>query len=74
MDTRNQINIALIGPVSAGKTTMMNTLFVKQYANMKIKRTTMMPQVYYETKKSTNIVTKKKLKNGTTKLIKNTSS
>lgn len=46
---RNQINIAVIGPISVGKSTFVNTLFVKQYSDMKIKRTTMTPQVYYET-------------------------
>jgi predicted GTPase len=47
---RHNINIAIIGPVSAGKSTLLNTLFVSQYSDMKIKRTTMTPQVYFETK------------------------
>jgi predicted GTPase len=45
----NTINIAILGPVSAGKSTFLNSLFVKQYSDMKIKRTTMTPQVYLET-------------------------
>ena len=49
MDNRLEINIAIIGTVSSGKTTLMNSLFVNQYSDMKIKRTTMTPQVYYET-------------------------
>ena len=48
MSHRNEINIAIIGTVSAGKSTLMNTLFTNQYSDMKIKRTTMQPQVYYE--------------------------
>lgn len=46
--TRKQINIALLGPVSAGKSTFMNTLFVEQFSDMKIKKTTMTPQLYFE--------------------------
>lgn len=45
---RKQINIAIIGAVSVGKSTLLNSLFVSQYSDMKIKRTTMTPQVYYE--------------------------
>lgn len=44
----NNINIAIIGAVSAGKSTLLNSLFVNQYSDMKIKRTTMTPQVYHE--------------------------
>ena len=40
------INIALIGAVSAGKSTLTNAFFVEQYSDMNIKRTTTMPQVY----------------------------
>ena len=46
----NRINVAICGPVSAGKSTLLNSLFVASYSDMKIKRTTMTPQVYYETK------------------------
>lgn len=48
----NTINIALIGAVSAGKSTLTNGLFVEQYSDMNIKRTTTMPQVYITTNKS----------------------
>lgn len=44
-----EINIAIIGAVSAGKSTLLNALFVNQFSNMKIKRTTMTPQIYKET-------------------------
>lgn len=48
MDTRFCINIPILGPVSVGKSTLVNSLFVDTYSDMKIKRTTMVPQVYHE--------------------------
>lgn len=45
---KHYINAAILGPVSAGKSTLMNSLFVAQYSDMKIKRTTMTPQIYEE--------------------------
>jgi GTPase Era involved in 16S rRNA processing len=45
---RQQINIAIIGTVSAGKSTLTNALFDEQFSDMRIKRTTTLPQVYYE--------------------------
>ncbi len=45
---RNQINIAIVGAVSAGKSTLLNTIFAKTYSHCKKKRTTMTPQIYYE--------------------------
>ncbi|ARF12584.1 dynamin family GTPase [Klosneuvirus KNV1] len=51
MENRLSINIPILGPVSAGKSTLVNTLFVDTYSDMKIKRTTMVPQVYHETDK-----------------------
>ena len=45
---RNQINIAILGAVSAGKSTLLNTIFANTYSHCKIKRTTMTPQIYYE--------------------------
>jgi len=50
---RNQINVAIFGPVSAGKSTLLNALFVASYSDMKLKRTTMTPQVYFETESIT---------------------
>lgn len=46
--TNDTINIAIIAAVSAGKSTLTNSLFVKQYSDMNVKRTTTMPQVYTE--------------------------
>ena len=51
MSFTKNINIAILGPVSAGKSTFMNALFVNQFSDMKIKRTTMTPQIYQETDK-----------------------
>ena len=45
---RLEINIAIIGQVSVGKSTFINSLFTNQYSDMKIKRTTMLPQIYEE--------------------------
>lgn len=42
------INIAIIGAVSVGKSTLINTLFVDQYSDTKMKRTTALPQIYTE--------------------------
>lgn len=41
-----EINCAIIGPVSAGKSTLLNALFCNKLSDMKIGRTTMLPQVY----------------------------
>ena len=49
MSDRLDINVVIIGTVSAGKTTLLNSLFVANYGKAKIKRTTMVPQVYHET-------------------------
>lgn len=46
---RNQINIAILGAVSAGKSTLVNTIFAETFSKCKIKRTTMTPQIYFET-------------------------
>lgn len=40
------INIAIIGPVSAGKSTLLNGIFSNTFSDMKRKKTTMMPQIY----------------------------
>jgi GTPase Era involved in 16S rRNA processing len=53
VSTRQEINVAIIGPVSAGKSTLMNSLFVSQFSDMKIKRTTMTPQLYMESDETT---------------------
>ena len=51
---RKSISIAIFGPVSAGKSTLLNGLFANQYSDMKIKRTTMVPQVYFGTDSDTS--------------------
>jgi predicted GTPase len=45
------INIAIIGCISSGKSTILNSLFAETYSDMKIKKTTMCPQVYSTDKK-----------------------
>jgi small GTP-binding protein len=41
-------NIAFIGPVSAGKSTLVNAILSDTYSDMKLRRTTMTPQLYRE--------------------------
>lgn len=48
MNAANYIHIALLGPVSAGKTTLLNALLVERYGDMAMKRTTMTEAIYYE--------------------------
>ena len=48
MNDTNIINIALVGAVSVGKSTLLNAIFGRSYSDCKIKRTTMTPQVYCE--------------------------
>ena len=48
LNHRNSIRIGLVGPVSCGKSTLLNSICVNQYEEMKIKRTTMLPSVYKE--------------------------
>jgi small GTP-binding protein len=50
MQYDDYINIAILGGVSVGKSTLLNTLFAEQYSDTKYKRTTMVPQIYYEVK------------------------
>uniref|UniRef100_A0A6C0I2P8 Dynamin N-terminal domain-containing protein n=1 Tax=viral metagenome TaxID=1070528 RepID=A0A6C0I2P8_9ZZZZ len=40
------IHIAIVGPISAGKTTLLNTLCANKYSCMARKKTTMLPQIY----------------------------
>jgi GTP-binding protein EngB required for normal cell division len=55
------INICLVGCVSAGKSTILNALFGQDYAQCKIKRTTMMPNVFMETDNKSQIDTLDKI-------------
>lgn len=45
----SEINICLVGCVNAGKSTILNAFFGQDYAQCKIKRTTMMPNKFIET-------------------------
>lgn len=42
------INIAVLGNVSSGKSTLLNSLFLEEFTSMKICRNTMVPQIYRE--------------------------
>lgn len=57
------INICILGGVSVGKSTLINTLFCDQLSDTKIKRTTMTPQIYVETKNIKNFSSKRVLDN-----------
>ena len=46
--SNHYINIALIGSVSTGKSTLLNAILAGTYSDMKLIRTTMCPQVYCE--------------------------
>jgi len=54
-ETVFNINVALIGSISSGKSTFLNALFSEHYAENKIKRTTMCPQIYTESNSSSEI-------------------
>lgn len=56
IDTNSSnINICLVGCVSAGKSTILNAFFGRDYAQCKIKRTTMMPNKFVETNQTSKI-------------------
>jgi len=43
---QEELSVILVGPVSAGKSTLLNAIFSDTYSEMKRKKTTMLPQVY----------------------------
>lgn len=55
MDQKNYINVAICGAVSVGKSTLLNSIFVANYSKIKLKRCTMVPQIYLETTKLKDI-------------------
>ncbi|AYV79116.1 MAG: dynamin family GTPase [Faunusvirus sp.] len=57
------ISIAIMGAVSVGKSTLLNGLFVEQYSDMKMQRTTMSPQVYYETDDKSKLLSADDIRN-----------
>ncbi len=63
----NNINIAIVGCVSAGKSTILNALFCEDYAQSRIRRTTMMPSIFVESSDATKIKTQEEISD----LIKN---
>lgn len=65
----NTINVAIYGSVSAGKSTITNALFIEQFSDMRIKRTTALPQVYMECVNPQNYDAKKILETNREKNI-----
>ena len=63
LNTRLEITIAVIGQVSVGKSTFVNSLFIKQFSETKLKRTTMVPQIYIECASPTNYKGSKSIRN-----------
>jgi len=59
--TKFNLNIAIVGCISSGKSTLLNSIFIEQYSNMKIKRDTMVPQVYKETNDETKYKSKEEI-------------
>lgn len=58
-----RINIATIGTVSSGKSTLLNSLLLDEFSSMDISRNTMIPQIYHELEnnKSKNIKNAKQI-------------
>jgi GTPase SAR1 family protein len=67
----SNINICLVGCVSAGKSTILNSFFCQNYAECKIKRTTMMPNKFIETDDIGKIDDFKKIGEKITEINKN---
>lgn len=59
----DNINICILGCVSAGKSTILNSLFCQDLSQSKIKRTTMMPVAFVETKNVKNEINYIKISN-----------
>src|SRR5580692_8399761 len=49
IESTQYIHIALVGAVSAGKSTLVNAMLVERYSDMSMQRTTANEIVYYET-------------------------
>lgn len=59
----NNINICIAGCVSSGKSTILNAFFGSDYAQCKLKRTTMMPNKFVETDNKGQIDSYQKINN-----------
>jgi len=59
---QENIHVAILGPVSAGKSTFLNALLSNTYSDMMRKKTTMLPQIYQTTHNSKDIDSAEKIK------------
>ena len=59
---QENIHIAILGPVSAGKSTFLNALLSNTYSDMMRKKTTMLPQIYQTTTNTKEIDTAENIK------------
>ena len=56
--SKSSINIAILGTVSSGKSTLLNSIFLEEFHTMKIHRNTMVPQIYTEALNNKNTIIK----------------
>jgi len=59
---QENIHIAILGPVSAGKSTFLNALLSNTYSDMMRKKTTMLPQIYQTTFNNKEVTSADKIK------------
>ncbi len=72
----DNLNVCLVGCVSSGKSTILNTMFCEDLAQTKIKRTTMTPCIFIETEENSTSFDNinKKIAETNNKLIKQSES
>lgn len=72
----DNINICILGCVSAGKSTILNCMFSQDYSQSKIKRTTMLPTAFVESETSfkSQEEISEEISSKNTEIIKNTES
>lgn len=69
---KNTISLGVIGCVSTGKSTLVNSILTSKVSSTKIKRTTMLPQVYIESDNcDCDLTSIRKLNNESNKSILN---
>jgi len=68
--TNFYVNVAIVGLVSVGKSTFLNALFGETYSDMKMKRTTMIPQIYIEVNDTIKTKTSEEIREKNTEINK----